>query len=146
MIEMPYLNGFAKMKQIQALFGSLTWRHHGGGMLQAYLPELKTGQHAGVPRLHVWHPSLLLPGMVHGGAMHDHRFNFKSTVLAGLLLHSRLTVRPSYSGGWSMCRSSRRCASPIASWCPPCSVFLSSPRWGRDLSCARSWQAANHVS
>lgn len=53
---------------------SVHWRHHGAGMLQAYLaPGL---------RAHIWHRSLRLPG---AAVIHDHRFNLQSTVLLGRL-------------------------------------------------------------
>ncbi len=59
--------------------GELKWRHHGAGMIQAYLtPRL---------RIHIWHPSLQLPGMEHSGAIHDHRFDLSSTVLLGSLVN-----------------------------------------------------------
>lgn len=61
---------------------TLEWRHHGTGMLQAYVSPCH--------RLHVWHPALLLPGMRESGAWHDHRFSFTSTVLTGRIRHHRI--------------------------------------------------------
>lgn len=82
-----------KREHLISLWGSLEWRHHGTGMLQAYLQ----GEFADV-RVHVWHPRLVLPGMVTSGAMHNHRFGFKSTVLAGSIAHSFLRTRESAAG------------------------------------------------
>lgn len=53
----------------------LKWRHHGIGALQAYVSE--------TVRIHVWHDTLVLPGMRESGAIHDHRFDLESTVLVG---------------------------------------------------------------
>lgn len=66
---------------------NLKWRHHGAGMIQAYLtPRL---------RIHIWHPTLVLPGMEHSGAIHDHRFDLMSTVLLGSLTNRELDFHPS---------------------------------------------------
>lgn len=63
---------------------SLHWRHHGTGLLQAYINMQM--------RVHVWHRDLLLPGMEDSGAKHNHRFHLRSMVLLGSLTHSRLTL------------------------------------------------------
>lgn len=62
----------------------LEWRHHGTGMLQAYLP--------GWPdqRVHVWDRRLLIPGLIQSGAMHNHRFRLLSRVLVGGLTNTNL--------------------------------------------------------
>lgn len=43
---------------VRAAFPSLSWRHHGIGVLQAYLVEDADPE----VRVHVWHPSLVKPG------------------------------------------------------------------------------------
>jgi hypothetical protein len=53
----------------------LSWRHHGLGMLQAELSETL--------RVHVWHPSLVSPGMTWPRCVHDHRFDITSAVIVG---------------------------------------------------------------
>ncbi len=68
----------------------LAWRHNGVGLLQAYLDD--------DTRVHVWHLKLLVPGMTNSGAMHDHRFDLHSTVLAGTLVNSMLEVEPDELG------------------------------------------------
>lgn len=74
---------------------TLEWRHHGIGLLQAYLlyanPEV---------RLHIWHPDLLIPGMEKSGQIHDHRFLLVSTVLVGSITHTEFNLTPSPNGAW----------------------------------------------
>ena len=69
----------------------LRWRHHGIGLLQAYLVEGRPGAELALglsdteTRIHVWHPSLRLAGMDDSGLMHDHRFDLESRVLLGAM-------------------------------------------------------------
>ena len=56
----------------------LEWRHHGLGMLQAELSEAL--------RIHIWHPSLVSPGMAWPRCVHDHRFDLVSAVVVGTVL------------------------------------------------------------
>lgn len=93
-----------RARDILEWWGDLKWRHHGTGMLQAYAPGCDD------LRVHVWHPSLLLPGMTESGSMHNHRFHFRSTVLVGSILHDFLSVVRSADGGyirWSIGLASR---------------------------------------
>lgn len=76
-----------------ACWDELQWRHHGTGMLQAYIPGSRD------TRIHVWHPSLLLPGMSESGGMHNHRFALTSNVLFGQIDHARLDVTADKRGG-----------------------------------------------
>jgi len=62
---------------VSRVLPTLQWRHHGIGALQAYVSE--------TVRIHVWHDTLVLPGMRESGAIHDHRFDLESTVLVGAL-------------------------------------------------------------
>jgi hypothetical protein len=77
----------------------LQWRHHGIGVLQAYLfedcdPEV---------RLHVWHPRLTREGIMESGDCHDHRFNLRSTVLAGQINETFFgTEVPDPNGAWQL--------------------------------------------
>lgn len=92
----------------------LRWRHHGIGLLQAYLVEGRPGAELalGLPLLpsggqdtethiHVWHPSLRLVGMDDSGLTHDHRFDLESRVLLGAMhdteihLSQTFLLRPS---------------------------------------------------
>lgn len=59
----------------------LEWRHHGIGLLQAYLHEGEDET-----RIHIWHPQLVLGEFNdENGLVHDHRFGFKSVILLGNL-------------------------------------------------------------
>lgn len=64
----------------------LAWRHHGIGVLQAYLAE---GSGVEV-RMHVWCRRLLKEGIDISGDAHDHRFNMVSHVLCGTIAHEQL--------------------------------------------------------
>jgi hypothetical protein len=68
----------------------LKWRHHGIGLLQAYLveghsPDTET-------RIHVWHPTLRLADMDDSGLMHDHRFDLESRVLLGAMHDTEIAL------------------------------------------------------
>jgi len=73
----------------------LKWRHHGIGLLQAYVVE---GSHPSdtETRLHVWHPSLRLEGMDDSGLMHDHRFVLESSVLLGAMLDTEIRLHEEF--------------------------------------------------
>lgn len=64
----------------------LKWRHHGIGVLQAYLSEDSEPE----VRMHVWSRLLLKPGMEISGDAHDHRFHMVSHVLIGSIAHEEL--------------------------------------------------------
>lgn len=76
----------------------LQWRHSGLGMLQAYILE---GNQQEV-RVHVWHPSLKLPGIDGAGLGHDHRFDMTSCVLTGQLTHVEILTSPDPAGDWKV--------------------------------------------
>lgn len=58
-------------------------RFHGNGFTQLYLgPDT---------RLHVWHPTLK-PLRNHNAAIHNHRYDVRSTVYSGRLLHTTYIV------------------------------------------------------
>lgn len=78
---------------------SLSWRHHGIGCLQAYLHEGDTET-----RIHIWHPSLLMPGMgPETGLVHDHRFGFDSYVVLGAIYNEEFTfITDDENGEWVM--------------------------------------------
>jgi hypothetical protein len=97
--------------QVLDAIDSLEWRHHGAGMIQAYInPTL---------RVHVWHPSLMLPGMVDSGAIHDHRFDLESTLLVGNMVNREyaLTRRPENGFDYSVfeveCSGSKKTDDPV---------------------------------
>ncbi len=68
---------------VLAAFPSLSWRHHGIGVLQAYLIEDADPE----VRVHVRHPSLVKNGMERNGDVHDHRFDLVSHVIVGTVAH-----------------------------------------------------------
>lgn len=82
----PDTRTFLLAKAIGSFF-SIDWRHNGIGVLQGYVQE-------GVAesRFHIWHPSLILPGMEEGGLYHDHRFDLSSHVMHGVIRHDELEV------------------------------------------------------
>lgn len=78
--------------------GNLEWRHHGIGLLQAYM----SGDWNQEVRLHIWHPDLKIPGMEKSGGLHNHRFTLVSTVLAGRIHHREYEFTPDPNGEWRM--------------------------------------------
>lgn len=86
---------------VLGLWSDLRWRHHGAGMLQAYLPLAHAGRQS---RVHIWHRSLLKPGIVKGGAKHNHRFHLRSQVLHGVLMNSVLVPVPDPDGDHQLWR------------------------------------------
>ncbi len=79
-----------------ALWPSLKWRHAGFGALQAYIRE---GGEREV-RAHVWHPSLVKQGIEESGLCHDHRFDMRSSVLAGTIIQTEFLLGPEPNGDW----------------------------------------------
>lgn len=74
--------------------GDVPFRHHGIGVLQAYLNDHE--------RVHVWHPQLELPGMQESGGIHDHRFSMQSHVLVGELHHDEYRLVADERGPWRL--------------------------------------------
>lgn len=73
----------------------LDFRHHGLGMLQAEFSESL--------RIHIWHPSLVSPGMAWPRCVHDHRFDLTSAVVIGQVIDVACKVDffdRSYLGSW----------------------------------------------
>lgn len=64
----------------------LVWRHHGIGVLQAYIRENVEPE----VRIHLWHPDLVRPGIGDAGSVHDHRFDLVSTVVHGSIVENVL--------------------------------------------------------
>lgn len=62
---------------------------HGNGFIQVDI---------GVAKLHVWTWHLKLGQKVHT-PIHDHRFDFESTVITGILDHVTYKVTPDFEGG-----------------------------------------------
>ncbi len=77
-------------------FPTLEWRHHGIGVLQAYLKENSAPE----VRVHIWHPLLERQGAIHEGGIHNHRFDMRSTVLLGSIEHVEYDVQPAVDGLW----------------------------------------------
>lgn len=67
---------------------NLQFRHHGIGVLQAYILENPSYE----LRVHIWHPSLETPGISESGNIHDHRFDLISCVLLGSITHVEYDV------------------------------------------------------
>lgn len=91
---------------VAAMLPQLKWRHNGLGLLQAYVHE---GRHV-EQRVHIWHKSLMRPGIEESGLLHDHRFDLTSTVLYGSLtqVEYELTLFDAppfeaiHPGGWQL--------------------------------------------
>jgi hypothetical protein len=91
----PYAS--ALRATLKSAWPNLTWRHHGIGVLQAYLledtePEI---------RAHVWDRRLIKPGMEMNGDIHDHRFEMVSHVLAGMICHEEWITTPDVKGRYT---------------------------------------------
>jgi hypothetical protein len=94
---------------VAAAWPALTWRHHGIGVLQAYLREGNNEI-----RVHVWHPKLLVYGLEDSGQIHDHHFVLKSHVLVGAIEHSEVELQEAPQGGWRIwtVQNARKGAEP----------------------------------
>jgi hypothetical protein len=76
----------------------LEWRHHGIGVLQAYIPyeyvpaalRIRAGVALSEHRLHIWSRSLVKPGIDIAGDIHDHRFDMVSHVLHGKIYNEEV--------------------------------------------------------
>lgn len=68
---------------VRVCLPALSWRWHGVGCLQAYLREGGEVE----TRVHLWDLDLVLPGIGRSGSIHNHRFDMRSTILAGELDH-----------------------------------------------------------
>jgi len=82
---------------VLGLWESLKWRRHGIGLLQAYLCE---GENE--TRVHVWDERLVRSGIRDHGDIHDHRFSFVSTVLAGELTNQLAKVAENPTGRYQV--------------------------------------------
>lgn len=72
------------------------WRNHGIGMIQAYLHENTEPE----VRIHIWHHSLIRPGLHENGSIHDHRFDMTSDVILGELTEKVYTPTLDAEGDW----------------------------------------------
>ena len=89
---------FALAVMVRRLLPTLTYRHHGIGLLQAYLAE---GEHNEC-RVHLWDPRLEVPGKLESGGSHNHRFHMTSHVLLGAVHHTFLLPTADREGFYSM--------------------------------------------
>lgn len=83
-----------------ALWAGLNWRHAGFGALQAYIRE-GDGREL---RVHIWHPSLIKDGIEESGLCHDHRFDMRSSVLAGKIIQTEFRLDAAPDGNWETLR------------------------------------------
>lgn len=75
----------------QALSSPEGWRPHGIGLIQKYTPDKRY-------RVHVWTPDAVRIGLE--GGIHNHRYDLRSTVVAGTLTQEEWTATPSATGMW----------------------------------------------
>ena len=78
---------------LAALIPHLDWRVHGLGVLQAYITEGDEEL-----RLHIWHPDLCTTQDT--GRPHNHRFDLKSHVLVGTMIHEEWHLSEDPDGEW----------------------------------------------
>lgn len=101
----PYLNTWINsvsphsLDELRALvtrlLPTLSWRHHAIGALQGYVIEDRDPE----VRVHIWHQDLVRVDLeLDGGRPHDHRFDLRSTVLAGSIGHEELHVAEAFDG------------------------------------------------
>lgn len=75
------------------------WRRHGIGVLQSYIrEESKDGQEL---RLHVWDRRAIRKGIYDAGDIHNHRFDFESTILLGKITHDVYELQE-HGKGWQV--------------------------------------------
>jgi hypothetical protein len=86
-----------RRRAVEALESGLEWRHHGIGVLQAYISEGEGVEH----RLHIWSRSLLKSGINASGDAHDHRFDMISHVLFGVVQNEEWELEESPRGTWT---------------------------------------------
>lgn len=96
-------------KTLEACWDELQWRHHGTGMLQAYVPRVRGDYQAlleqeASQRVHIWHRSLVKPHIGEAGAKHNHRFHMRSRVLHGWIFNTELWPTPDEDGDHYMWR------------------------------------------
>lgn len=85
---------------LKSLWPSLKWRHAGFGALQAYICEGASRE----LRVHIWHPSLIKPGIEESGLCHDHRFQMRSSVLTGKIIQTEFQLTRDEDGDWETLR------------------------------------------
>jgi len=95
--RLPDLSIAALVSRLLLGGDTLRWRHHGIGLLQAYVME-STVARAPEYRLHVWHPELRFVDE-DSGMIHDHRFALESQVLLGAI-HDTEVVLHRGDKGW----------------------------------------------
>lgn len=83
-----------------ALWPQLKWRHAGFGALQSYVREGDSRE----LRVHIWHSSLIKPGIEESGLCHDHRFDMRSSVLAGKIIQTEFGLARDDGGDWETLR------------------------------------------
>lgn len=67
--------------------GGWSFRFHGAGFIQVYHPEQSH-------RYHIWHPAVSPIVTGDTGAIHNHRFGFRSEILHGTLLNELYWFAP----------------------------------------------------
>ncbi len=89
---------YSMRAMVLPLLSTVKWRHHGIGVLQAYVREDAQPE----IRIHIWSKKLLKPGMDLSGDVHDHRFDMVSHVLYGAVAHESWIETPDEKGDHEM--------------------------------------------
>lgn len=95
--EMVEMTAIAKA----ALNKPLTsWRTHGLGLLQCYLPGPTKGGQIDPKRyrVHIWTKDAMMVGLE--GGIHNHRYDFRSVIVAGVLTQEEWAARRDPEGMW----------------------------------------------
>ena len=83
-----------------ALQGDLEgWRSHGIGLIQRYVPGPKDLRQF---RVHIWAPDHAPIGLE--GGIHNHRYDFDSVIVCGVLTQEEWTLSPDIEGMWRLWR------------------------------------------
>ncbi len=123
----PVARGHAAMRALVAsVFPTLKWRHHGIGVLQAYVRENVEPE----VRVHVWDPRLVRPGIVESGNIHDHRFDLESHIVHGRLFERVFDLEAHPDGEWSSFHiENARSAGEEAGYDGACFLLDDEPRF-----------------
>lgn len=103
----------------QALLGDEGWRPHGIGLVQKYMPGPEGSKQY---RVHVWIPDAVRIGLESG--IHSHRYDLRSTVVAGVLTQEEWSVVPATDGMWCQWEHHNDTLKPI----PTGQRFHATPR------------------
>lgn len=89
--------------------GASSWRSHGIGLIQRYMPGPKGPEQY---RVHVWTPGAVQIGLESG--IHNHRYDLRSTIVCGVLTQEEWTPKANATGLWHEWRHDNESKEPKA--------------------------------